>query len=51
MLIVRVSCIFRPLVLGKVTEDSGEALCGGTGFWKGFWTPNWCPEKSLFSMP
>ena len=25
MLIVRVSCIFRPLVLGKVTEDLGIA--------------------------
>ena len=23
MLIVRVSCIFRPLVIGKVTEDLG----------------------------
>ena len=27
---------------------TGEALCGETGFCCGFWTPNWCPQKSLF---
>ena len=30
---------------------TGEALCGGAGFCWGFWTPNWCPEKSLFLIP
>ena len=27
---------------------TGEVLCGETGFCCGFWTPNWCPQKSLF---
>ena len=30
--------------------NAGEALCGGTGFCWGFWTPNWCPEN-FFSIP
>ena len=30
---------------------TGEALCGETGFCCSFWTPNWCPQKSLFSIP
>ena len=35
----------------RVGRYAGEALCGGAGFCWGFWTPNWCPEKSLFSIP
>ena len=38
MLIVRVSCIFRPLVLGKVTEDLNiiENAFSGTVFQQNF---------------
>ena len=39
------------VIHGDSTFLTGEALCGETGFCCGFWTPNWCPEKSLFSIP
>ena len=32
----------------SMLSHTGEALCGETGFCCGFWTPNWCPQKSLF---
>ena len=34
--------------LALTTHLTGEALCGETCFCCGFWTPNWCPQKSLF---
>ena len=40
--------VAQPIQLVALT---GEALCGETGFCCGFWTPNWCPQKSLFSIP
>ena len=39
------------LISTRFSLTTGEALCGETGFCCGFWTPNWCPEKSLFSIP
>ena len=37
--------------VAEVYTLTGEALFGETGFCCGFWTPNWCPQKSLFSIP
>ena len=39
------------LLCRGLVPPTGEALCGETGFCCGFWTPNWCPQKSLFSIP
>ena len=39
---------FQPMRFFKFVAHTGEALCGETGFCCGFWTPNWCPQKSLF---
>ena len=45
---VRTFHLAVPASYGRCASTTGEALCGKTGFCCGFWTPNWCPQKSLF---